>query len=190
VYVLNAPYGTAVDLSATSRADVALTVTGPAGDVELDADEHVRGEESGSVTIRDDGPYFVVAGLDGAGDLTVEASEPLAPFHDPDDGAPLAPGRTVTAMMDYPGDEDAFLLRLEAGQEVELTVDTVNISPDVVVERAGADGGEELPLDSRYGGPLGLTLTGSFDPPEAGDYVIRVRDADGAETGGYLVTLR
>ncbi len=188
VFVLNPPYGGVVDLSAESREDVLLTVLGPYGDVELDADEGRRGAESGQVEIWDHGPYFVVVELDRPGPVTVTSSAPLVSLRDPDDGTTLESGQTVTAVMDFPGDIDAFLVRLQAGEAVTVVVDTVNLVPEVTVEPGDVTGLQPI-VDSWLAGPLGLTLTATMTVDESGDYVMYVRDADGAGTGGYRVRL-
>lgn len=191
VFVLNPPVGTTVDLSADSQADVLLTVLGPYGDVELDADERTRGSEAGSVLVRDHGPHFVVVELDRPGTVTVKASVPLVPYRDPDDGTELVAGRRVAAAMDFPGDIDAFLVTLQPGEAVTLVVETVNLVPEITVEPNGlngANGGQPI-VDARLTGPLGLTLEATATADVGGEYVVYVRDADGGSTGGYWVRL-
>src|SRR5205814_2382159 len=82
-FVLNAPSGTSVDVSVDSSAAV-LSVLSPYGDVELDTSKDHRGRPSGTIDIKDDGPYFVVVSLDEPGSATLHASASLAPLTDPD----------------------------------------------------------------------------------------------------------
>jgi S1-C subfamily serine protease len=189
VYVLNAPYGTSVDLAVDSTADATLTVLSPYGDVDVDADERRGGGESGTVDIRDDGPYFIIVALKEPGDFTLRTSEPVVPYADPDDGTALAPGTTVQALMDFPGDIDTFRLTAPRGGTVEITVDSINISPDASLELATEDGTPPI-LNQHVAGPLGLTLTGTFEAEAGTTYVLSVRDADDTATGGYIVSAR
>ncbi|MBI5489966.1 MAG: trypsin-like peptidase domain-containing protein [Deltaproteobacteria bacterium] len=184
-FVLHAAYGDAVDLSAEGRGYVSLRAIGPFGDIDLDVDDPNGGRTSGTVDILDDGPYFLVVSRDVPGEVIVRSSAPLVPYADPDDGAVLELGTTASGLMDYPGDQDTWRVHLDAGSSVTLTVDTINFSPDADLERANGD--DSRLLDARLAGPLGLTLTAPFTPEVSGDYLVRIRDAAGIDTGGYFV---
>ena len=187
-YVLEAPYGTLAELAVESGEDAVLAVISPYGDLEVEADETSGGIEQGSFVTRDAGPYFVVANLDRAGDLTLESSEPVVPIVDPDDGAELQLGRPTVALMDYPGDFDHFRLVLAKGQPVVVSVDTLSFSPELIIDSPG-DGGTPPGVDTSVGGALGLTATAAFIADVSGTYYIVVNDVEGVGTGGYLLTV-
>jgi S1-C subfamily serine protease len=188
-FVLDAPYGTWVDVAVDSAADARLEALSPFGDVDLDVDDTRRGRESGEVLVQEHGPYFVVADLDRAGELVIDSSEAIVPLADPDDAATLRVGGRTVALMDFPGDADTFAVSLGRGQSVEVTVDTVNFSPDVLVYRADDPHLSAVVAEGTTGGALGMTVVAEVTAGEAGTYVIVVRDHAGTDIGAYFVSV-
>jgi len=224
VYVVLAPVGTTVQLTATAGAggDASLSVIDPYGDIVLDADDEAAGngdaaggrdtgrdeggvawvqdpvdngevdsaagdDETGVFEIQVEGPYFVAAGLDARGTLAVRASVPLATLDDPDDGRSLAAGGTVAGSLDFPGDTDFFDLELRAGQAVTITVETINFGPELILDHAGDPGLAPPAGDAQVPSALGLAARAAFTSPVDTTYLVVVRDAEGAGTGGYLL---
>lgn len=144
--------------------------------------------ESARVMIETQGPQFVSIGASPAGGFALRTSLPLAPLVDPDDGARLRPGRRA-ATMDYPGDYDSFLLPLDAGRTVSITVETANFLPEIILDHP-EDPNLAPPIgDGAMPSALGLSSRVLVSAPVAGTYLLIVRDLDGIGTGGYLIDL-
>lgn len=170
----------AVDAGADADARAPRTVRAP---------RQAEGDrESARVTIETEGPQFVSVGASPGGGYALRASLPLAPLVDPDDGTRLQPGRRA-ANMDYPGDYDSFLLPLDAGQTVSITVETANFLPEIILDHP-EDPGLAPPIgDGAMPSALGLSSQVLVTAPASGTYLLVVRDYEGVGTGGYLVDI-
>lgn len=214
VYVVWADHGTPVEVEArasTSGVAVALDIISPYGDVvgdeaaddvpdSADEGDGAGAEASGdagrmattSFTVDADGPFFVVVTADPGGAVDVRANVLLSPLMDPDDGAnllptPASPGTLPEAAMDYPGDVDAFALTLEQGQTARVTVETLNFSPEIIVDHLARPDLVPAALDTSVPSALGLAARAEFTSREATTYWVIVRDLDGIGTGGYFI---
>jgi hypothetical protein len=90
--------------------------------------------------------------------------------------------------MDYPGDADTFVVDLTPDRVVTITVDTVNLVPELTVEPWELDR-PQPDVSVRLSGPLGLTLEAVVTARRSGRHAVIVRDAEGYGTGGYLIGL-
>jgi cyclophilin family peptidyl-prolyl cis-trans isomerase len=190
-YVINEPAGTTVDIEVESDADAVFTLMDMTGNVLAFVDDGFTGLEFGSAVTELDGPHFLVITqlTEKPEEGRVTGNRLLAPYDDADDGTTIAPGQTVVASIDYPGDIDTFLIDLAKGDTVEVDVDSMNFDP---VLQIGNEGASEDPLgydDDSGGGIFGLNARVSYRAAQRGIYLISVADAGSVEVGGYFLTV-
>ncbi len=186
-YVIDQPLDTEVQISVDGRNDVAMTLLDSYGDVGVTADEGIRGTETLVGTIDWSGPYFLIVEqyTEDSGTFSLESNVPLIPLNDPDDVLTIVPGTDTIGNIDYPGDMDVFLLSLERGQTVTITVDSIAIDGYVTVDYQGATENEiEWDDDSGYG-LFALNASLEYTAPQTGIFYVVVEDATQYETGGY-----
>ena len=187
-FVINEAATTEVQISVESENDALFGVVDVSGFVVAFADEGTSGLESGAAAIESATPHFlwVAQGTAAPGEFTVVSSHQLAPYPDPDHGKQLSVGQTIVGAIDYPADVDNFLLDLQAGETVVLTVDAALIDP--VVGLGAAE--DEIAFDDDSGGGLfGLNDQLSFEAPRTETYTVLVQDAEGTGVGAYFLTV-
>ena len=193
VYVINEPIGTEVEIQVDGgEDDVAMVVLDVVGGTAIYADDGVAGIETGAFTTGFEAPYFVklFQYAPYPTDVSVEADHELIPYVDLDDNRGLPRERAVYGSLDYPGDDDRFLLVLDKGEWVNILVDSTLISPYLTVGRPG-DGEEHLVSDYASGGGLfGENAELTFVAPESDVYLVIIEDAPGDGTGAYSVLVR
>lgn len=113
---------------------------------------------------------------------TVRADRPLVPFVDPDDERVVSIGEDVHGAIDHPGDEDRYLLTLEAGERVYIRVDGVLDALCSVLDEAGA---EELVGARVAEGGLGMSADLTFEAPRSGTFVVSVAESSPDGPAGY-----
>ncbi len=145
-----------------------------------------------SATTDLDAPYFVrvFQNLPGRHVLNLKSNVPFTRFQDEDDNRSLVMGRATTGRISYPGDLDFYLVHLEAGERVNIQVDSILVDPQVSIMP------EELPLleyaitdDDSGGGIFGFNAELTYETPQTGFYIVLVESAYGQETGGYILTM-
>ena len=190
-YVINEPVGTVVDIEGEGASDVGFFFIDPLGQVLAVIDEGVTGVESGTVTVELDAPYFLLAGQfeDEPREFRVSSSHNLAPYDDPDDGLAVSVGQTISATLDYPLDFDFFLIKLEEGDTIEITVDSLNVDPLLTVDFPGATDAEVFQDDDSGGGLFGTNARLTYRAAHTYTHLIVVQDAIGAHVGGYFLTV-
>ena len=190
-YVVNEPAGTAIDIRMEGENDGFFLLVDVYGSQLILAGEGLTGVASGSATTELDAPYLIVAAqkTEEPGDFHVRSNVRLARYEDVDDGAAITVGQTVLASMDTPFDFDFFVLDLEEGETVEITVDSVMIDPVVKVDFPGATDEQVLWDDDSGGGLLGQNAKLTYRAPLTGSYLIVVSDATVSQIGGYLLTV-
>ncbi len=190
MYVLSEPPGTAVELEVDGAGDAFLILSDPYGEAVLTVDDYYSGPESGSVTLEVAGDHFVIVGqsAEDPGRYVLRSSHPLIPYQDGLDGLAIEVGETVPGTIDYPWDMDFYLLALDAGQTVEIVVDSAMIDAYLTVDFYGARQEEVVEDDDSGGGLFGLNARVLYTAPRRGDYFLVVEDAE-YEVGGYLLTV-
>ena len=113
---------------------------------------------------------------------TIESDHELTPFVDPDDARVITIGEDLHGVIDFPGDEDRYVLPLEAGQRVYLRVDGVL---DALCSVLDEDGTDEL-IGARVAeGGLGMSADLTFEAPRKGRFVVSVAEAEPEGPAGY-----
>lgn len=190
-YVLNEPWGTSVEVEASSTNDVALLLLDVYGMVVMEADEETTGTESGAATTEMDAPYFLIVGQssDDPGTFELTSNQELVPYEDADDHVNLVIGETIQGGLDYPGDLDVFTVDLDSGQTVDIIVESMMIDPYVLVDYAGAPEEEAAADDDSGRGPFGTAAWLTYTTAQTGSHFIVVRDSYNGFVGGYYLTL-
>jgi len=192
-YVLDAPPGSDVEITVDSEADIEFMVADAFGDNILATDDiDGVGAESGAFTTELEAPYFLFVRHFEPDDqaLQIFSNYGLAPYQDVDDGTEVAIGETVAASIDYPGDIDYFILNLDAGETVEVVVDSVMIDPFLTLDYPEATIDDILSNDDDGGGLFGLNAALTFTAPQRESYFLIVDDSPGRDFGGYFLVVR
>lgn len=138
--------------------------------------------EPGSYRFDVTGPQVVVATVDGPPEGTLESDRDLLPFIDPDDGRVITIGEDLHGVIDFPLDEDRYVLPLEQGQRVYVRVDGVLDALCSVLDEEGID---EL-IGARVAeGGLGMSADLTFEAPSAGRFIVSVAEAAPEGPAGY-----
>jgi S1-C subfamily serine protease len=190
-FVLYEPEGTLVEIAMTSDNDIYFTLRPPEGDPILEVDDLIDGREFGSAETLVDGIHFVTVGQfdDEPAEIAVESNVDLTLIDDPDDGREIQNGDTVLGCLDYPGDVDHFVVRLQAGDRLRLTTRSMSIDPLFGAAFYGAVGDEIVSDDDSGGGFFDLDAEFTYEAPLTGTYWIIVLDALNYSMGGYVLTL-
>ncbi|MBL8921366.1 MAG: trypsin-like peptidase domain-containing protein [Myxococcaceae bacterium] len=130
------------------------------------------------------GPHVVVATVDGPSTAEVESDRELIPFRDPDDGRVVTIGEDLHGVIDFPTDEDRYVLPLEHGQRVYLRVDGVF---DALCSVLDEEGDEELLAARVAEGGLGMSADLTFEAPSTGRFIVVVAESSPEGPAGYLL---
>lgn len=191
-FIANEQAESTLEIEAEGWNDVQLFLGDRFGNEVIFADACGIGIESGTATTRVDAPYFLIIAQNSVepGDFRVKSNVPLYPYDDSDDEISVAVGQTIRASMDYPRDFDYFLIDLEEGQTIEVSVDSINFDPVVRVDYVGAEAQEAPSDDDSGGGIFGTNARLNYRAPHAGSYFIVVNDASaGSGFGGYFLKI-
>lgn len=176
-----------LSVSARSRQDISLYLLDAYGEEIAMVDEYGSGgSESVRSGVNTELRYVLAEPVDEwAGSVRIESSDPLILIDDPDDRIPLAIGERYTGHLDFPYDYDYFTILLEAGERIDVTVESILIDPYLYIDRIG----EEYAIedDDRAGGMLGLNAGIVFEATKTDEHLIVVTDSSGFLTGGYVL---
>ena len=98
-------------------------------------------------------------------------------------------GQTIVGNIDYPGDVDYFILRLEGRDTVDVRVESALTDAFLTIDFEGAVEGEYVSDDDSGGGLFGLDAFITFTAPRTKDYFVVVQDAVLSAPGGYIVSV-
>lgn len=127
-------------------------------------------------------PQVVVATARTEPTASIDADRELTPFVDPDDARVVTIGEDLHGVIDFPGDEDRYVLPLEAGQRVYIRVDGVLDALCSVLDEAGVG---ELTAARVAEGGLGMSADLTFEAPRKGRFIVSVAEADPEGPAGY-----
>lgn len=195
VYVIREDPGQLIRVSAESELPFFLAVVDPMGELPI-LEQYEEGEGTGNLegefTVDYSAPYFIVVGPGAEPEkqrISVSANRRFLEYADPDDGVVLESGLTVSGQIEFGGDLDTFRMALEKGQEVTVTVDSIEIDPHLTVDYPGAWEGDVLYDDDSGGGLFSLNAQTTFVAQEDANYLFVVEDTSGYEFGGYQITV-
>ena len=189
-FVLDAVAGTTLGVELEGTEDGLFRVYDPSG-LLLEVDGVATGIESGTVELLVDGVHFLqvelFAGESASFDLTSTVG--LKPFHDPDDGRTIAVGETVVGNLDFFFDLDWYSIRLEAGETVRISTDSINVDTLLYVDFANSRDDQVVSDDDSGGGLFRINSELVYRAPNTGEYFIVVTDAVDNSFGGYYLSV-
>lgn len=128
------------------------------------------------------GPQMVVVKQDEATKGTLVSDHELSAFVDPDDGRDITLGVDLHGVIDFPTDEDRYVLQLDEGQRVFVRVDGVL---DALCSVFDESGDEELAAARVGEGGLGMAAELRFEAPRTGRFVVSVAESSPEGPAGY-----
>lgn len=192
VYMMSAPQNTEINIEATgNKADLAFIVNDITGYRVLGVDDSSSGSEKGTFTTEADAPYFLQ--LFNVGEwsepVTVKANTALSPVIDLDDYRGILKGHSRTGNIDYPEDYDIYLVSMERGETINVTVDSIMV--DTYLAIADKEGVQTFASDTNSGGGIfGSNPEVSFTAPKKDTYWLVVGPETPGYIGGYSISVR
>lgn len=194
MYVIHQPADTPLEIAVESymqTAPVAFTISDINGNLLKSADGPFGDFEEAIFTKSLDVPYLLkVFQLNERGAaLTIRSNHLLAAYEDPDDDTLIKQGNTIAGNLDYPGDIDFYRITLDAGEIVNIQVDTVLIDPVLKIDYLDATEAEVIGDDDSGEGLFGLNAELTYQAPHHGVYLLVIGDAYDKNVGGYQLTI-
>ena len=189
-FVLEAAAGTTLGVELEGTEDGLFRVYDPFG-LLLEVDDGFTGTESGAVELLADGVHFLqVETLSGeSSTFDLASTIRLKPFHDPDDGRTIVIGETVAGNIDFHFDWDWYSIRLEEGETVTISTDSINVDTLLYVDFPNSRDDQVVSDDDSGGGLFGINSELVYRAPNTGEYLIVVTDAVGDSFGGYYLSV-
>ena len=191
MYVVEAPANEPVTITLDGENDGGFAVVDMYGNAMLEVDEQFSSIESGSFTPSFALPFFlhVWQTFRASGEYTLSSNANLIPYPDPDVGKAVKVGQTFRGSLDAPADIDFFLLELSEGETVQLTVESPNVDPFILVGFPEAAEEQWVGDDDSGGGLFGVDAKLIYRAPHSGSYFVQLWDAQFKESGGYILTV-
>ena len=188
-FVLNAAAGTILEVGIEGSGDGWFHVSDPFGPI-LEVDDSYTGPEYGAVELLTSGVHFlqVEMATGESSNFEISSSVRLLPLNDPDDGQAVAVGETVAGSLDHPLDWDWYSIRLNEGQTVRITTDSINVDTIVYVDFPKSRN-NQIVSDDDSGGGLGGNSELIYRAPHTGEYFMAVTEAVGDKLGGYYLSV-
>ena len=192
MYVIDAPANEPVTITLDSKNNGGFTVLDIFGNLLVEVDEQFSGRESGSFTPAFAVPIFlhVWQSSYGSGELRLSSNANLIPYSDPDDRISVRVGQTFLGSLDAPADVDFFFIELSEGDTVQLTVESPNIDPLILVGFPDAAEEQWVGDNDSGEGLFGTDAKLIYRAPHSGRYFIQVVDAGFQNFGGYILTVQ
>ena len=189
-FVLDAAAGTTLGVALEGTEDGLFRVYDPFG-LLLEVDDGFTGTESGAVELLADGVHFLqVETLSGeSSTFGLGSTIRLKPFHDPDDGRTIVIGETVAGNIDFHFDWDWYSIRLEEGETVTISTDSINVDTLLYVDFPNSRDDQVVSDDDSGGGLFGINSELVYRAPNTGEYFIIITDAVGDSFGGYYLSV-
>ena len=189
-FVLDAAAGTTLGVALVGTEDGLFRVYDPFG-LLLEVDDGFTGTESGTVELLADGVHFLqVETLSGeSSTFGLGSTIRLKPFHDPDDGRTIVIGETVAGNIDFHFDWDWYSIRLEEGETVTISTDSINVDTLLYVDFPNSRDDQVVSDDDSGGGLFGINSELVYRAPNTGEYFIIITDAVGDSFGGYYLSV-
>ena len=115
----------------------------------------------------------------------------LFPVDDPDDRKVITESQLLWGQVDYTFERDTFIVPLEAGQRLDILVESLLVDQFVAIERLANGEREFIDWDDDSGGGIwGVDPLLSFVAPETADYHLIVGGLVPFEVGGYVANIQ
>lgn len=191
IFALSQPLDTEVEIELSGDGDGTIRVIDSYGRFIAQIDDTFQDEEVGSFTIESELPYFIIIeqNEDTLNRYEINSSHPLFSYSDADDGRTIQLGDVAAGNVDYPGDVDYFIITLQAGQVININVDSVLIDPFVAVDYLQSGNDDTVLDDDSGGGMFGLSAELSYEAPISTRYTFIVFDASFSNMGGYIFSV-
>ncbi|MYC38088.1 MAG: hypothetical protein F4X66_14410 [Chloroflexi bacterium] len=190
MFMLDAGSARVVEFEIDSLVPASFRLADPWGNVLLDVDNGLGGNERGSMEVSPEGHHFLTVKTTPHGpvDFDIGSSVELLPFSDPDDGGRLGLRGTVAGSIDYPGDRDWYSLRLEEGDTVRIRSDSWLVDTTLHIDFLGSYANQVAYDDDSGGGLFGTNSELVYQAPMTGEYLVVVHELDGDDVGGYFLS--
>ena len=194
-YVVAGRVGEEIEVTLDGETDGGVFVIDPSGNVVVYADDTLSGQESGAAVFEIAGPHFVLVTVgessrNVSGDFHLRSNQLLIPYEADEDGSKIAVGQRLIGNIDYPYDNDFFVLDMVAGETVEITLQSPNFDPVLTIDFPGATRSQLLWDDNSGGGLFGRSSKLTYRAPLSGLYYVVVSDvAEVPAVGGYILTV-
>ena len=184
--------GLALEAEIDGPGDGWLHVSDIFGSTLLSADSGYTGIESGRVELVEDYYYFLQVEM-GSGESSgfdLTSSIALHPIDDPDDGRSIAMGETVTGSIDHFRDIDWYSIRLEEGDTVRISTDSLNVDTVLYVDFPNSRNNQVVSDDDSGGGLFGTNSELVYRALQSGQYHISVSESAEDSFGGYYLSVK
>ena len=189
-FVLEATQGTVLDVGIEGEGDGWFHVSDPFGPI-LEVDDAYSGVEYGSVELLIDGIHFLQVEM-ASGDSSafrVASNVRLKSLDDLDDGRTIQIGDSIAGSLDHSSDWDWYSIRLDEGQTVRITTESLNVDTIVYVDFPRSRNNQVVWNDDGLGGSFGADSELVYRAPHSGEYFVVVRDLVGDSVGGYYLSI-
>lgn len=187
-FIHEAP-GTELEIEAWSESDISMALYDSQGNELAYSDDVLSGTET-ITAVKDAGtPWYlqVYPLVEEELEIEVSANVSIPQMQDPDDGRSIAVGEKIYANIDIMNEYDHFKLRLDEGDQVRITAESVMVDPFIEVDR-GVNW-QTIGDDDSGGGILGLNAEVVFEAPQTGEYFVIIGDSSGYDIGGYVLSV-
>ncbi len=193
LFVINQPVGTEVkfEIHGSDLSKVDYAVMDVLGYFVAAPEASSSSSGRGTVEIEMEAPYFldVFQNTSWIQNYVITSSHSMIPYDDPDDGRRVELGETIAGSLDYPGDWDYYEIYLDAGELINIQVDSVLVDPYLEVGQPGDEVDQMVGDDDTAGGMFGTDAELTYETPHDGKFVLTVRDAYGWLVGGYYLSI-
>ena len=144
-----------------------------------------------SLTVESNDPYLIEVQQpsENRNSYLLTSSHPLLAYPDPDDRRVIAAGDAYLGTVDVPDDTDVFELELQAGDRVQIDVDSIGIDPWIVLHYESDSFEETVRDDDSGGGMFGENSRIVYAAPRDGTYILMVKDYSDEMIGSYFVNV-
>ncbi|MGC9313890.1 MAG: trypsin-like peptidase domain-containing protein, partial [Sediminispirochaetaceae bacterium] len=188
-FVIHEAPGTEIEIEAWSESDISMALYDSQGNELAYADDVLSGTETITAVKDVNTPWYLQIYPLVEEELEVElsANVSIPQMQDPDDGRGVAVGEKIYANIDIMNEYDHFKLRLDEGDQVRITAESVMVDPFIEVDRGV--GWQTIGDDDSGGGILGLNAEVVFKAPRTGEYFVIIGDSSGYDIGGYVLSV-
>ena len=189
-FVLEATQGTVLDVGIEGEGDGWFHVSDPVGPV-LEVDDAYTGVEYGSVELLMGGIHFLQVEM-ASGDSSafrVASNVRLKPLDDLDDGRIIRVGDSIAGSLDHSSDWDWYSIRLNEGQTVRITTESLNVDTIVYVDFPRSRDNQVVSNDDGLVGSFGADAELVYRAPHSGEYFVVVNDPVRDSVGGYYLSI-